>query len=77
MNYRVVLADDEPEVLRSIQRTLDWEKYGFSVAVSYTHLRAHETDSYLVCRLLLEKKKNTDIVTLRINDFHLNTHKEH
>ena len=29
------------------------------LAVSYTHLRAHETDSYLVCRLLLEKKKNT------------------
>ena len=28
-----------------------------SEAVSYTHLRAHETDSYLVCRLLLEKKK--------------------
>src|SRR5680860_1664292 len=28
-------------------------------AVSYTHLRAHETDSYLVCRLLLEQKKNT------------------
>src|SRR5680860_1550759 len=28
-----------------------------SRAVSYTHLRAHETDSYLVCRLLLEKKK--------------------
>src|SRR5665647_3879312 len=27
-------------------------------SVSYTHLRAHETDSYLVCRLLLEKKKN-------------------
>src|SRR5665647_1933553 len=25
-------------------------------SVSYTHLRAHETDSYLVCRLLLEKK---------------------
>src|SRR5665647_2461959 len=24
------------------------------MAVSYTHLRAHETDSYLVCRLLLE-----------------------
>eukprot|EP01016_Furgasonia_blochmanni_P048493 TRINITY_DN722_c0_g1_i2.p1 TRINITY_DN722_c0_g1~~TRINITY_DN722_c0_g1_i2.p1 ORF type:complete len:368 (+),score=117.36 TRINITY_DN722_c0_g1_i2:80-1183(+) len=28
------------------------------IPVSYTHLRAHETDSYLVCRLLLEKKKN-------------------
>src|SRR5680860_1776957 len=27
----------------------------FILAVSYTHLRAHETDSYLVCRLLLEK----------------------
>src|SRR5665647_2152743 len=24
------------------------------IPVSYTHLRAHETDSYLVCRLLLE-----------------------
>ena len=27
------------------------------VAVSYTHLRAHETGRNLVCRLLLEKKK--------------------
>ena len=27
--------------------------------VSYTHLRAHETRHDLVCRLLLEKKKNT------------------
>src|SRR5665647_1547188 len=26
----------------------------YTIAVSYTHLRAHETDSYLVCRLLLE-----------------------
>ena len=29
-------------------------------AVSYTHLRAHETVLDLVCRLLLEKKKNTN-----------------
>ena len=29
-----------------------------SVPVSYTHLRAHETVLDLVCRLLLEKKKN-------------------
>ena len=28
------------------------------VAVSYTHLRAHETVLDLVCRLLLEKKNN-------------------
>ena len=29
----------------------------WSLAVSYTHLRAHETVLDLVCRLLLEKKK--------------------
>ena len=28
-------------------------------AVSYTHLRAHETVLDIVCRLLLEKKKKT------------------
>ena len=28
-----------------------------NIPVSYTHLRAHETLRYLVCRLLLEKKK--------------------
>src|SRR5665648_269379 len=27
------------------------------IAVSYTHLRAHETRHDIVCRLLLEKKK--------------------
>ena len=37
-------------------------------AVSYTHLRAHETDSYLVCRLLLEKKKSTTNLSLIQND---------
>ena len=29
-------------------------------AVSYTHLRAHETALDLVCRLLLEKKKTIE-----------------
>ena len=38
------------------------ESYGNTLvelakAVSYTHLRAHETGRNLVCRLLLEKKK--------------------
>src|SRR5665811_2453214 len=33
--------------------SLGWQT---SVAVSYTHLRAHETVLDLVCRLLLEKK---------------------
>src|SRR5665647_2073166 len=37
--------------------SLDDLNEDFIVPVSYTHLRAHETDSYLVCRLLLEKKK--------------------
>src|SRR5450759_5882952 len=32
-------------------------------AVSYTHLRAHETRHDLVCRLLLEKKKKNDNTT--------------
>ena len=29
---------------------------GGFIPVSYTHLRAHETELHLVCRLLLEKK---------------------
>src|SRR5665647_2731634 len=28
-----------------------YPQLGMSTAVSYTHLRAHETDSYIVCRL--------------------------
>eukprot|EP00658_Telonema_sp_P-2_P032643 TRINITY_DN24120_c0_g1_i1.p1 TRINITY_DN24120_c0_g1~~TRINITY_DN24120_c0_g1_i1.p1 ORF type:complete len:193 (+),score=9.56 TRINITY_DN24120_c0_g1_i1:173-751(+) len=32
--------------------------YSALIPVSYTHLRAHETPEHLVCRLLLEKKKN-------------------
>ena len=35
-------------------------------AVSYTHLRAHETVLDLVCRLLLEKKKTYAEEALRI-----------
>src|SRR5665647_3852667 len=42
-----------------------WEVY--SEPVSYTHLRAHETDSYLVCRLLLEKKKKYHINKINKN----------
>ena len=34
-------------------------------AVSYTHLRAHETVLDLVCRLLLEKKKKNKIQRAR------------
>src|SRR5665647_1858845 len=43
-----------PYALVSVNK--EEEQIGIN-SVSYTHLRAHETDSYLVCRLLLEKKK--------------------
>src|SRR5680860_1255651 len=47
-------------IFDGIQRPLDkiQEASGTYIdPVSYTHLRAHETDSYLVCRLLLENKQ--------------------
>ena len=43
-----------PLVIRYVTYTLVYE----DKAVSYTHLRAHETGRNIVCRLLLEKKKN-------------------
>ena len=33
------------------------------IPVSYTHLRAHETLRYLVCRLLLEKKSYRKLIS--------------
>ena len=41
------------------------EDIGMLGAVSYTHLRAHETVLDLVCRLLLEKK---NIISKKSND---------
>ena len=38
--------------------------------VSYTHLRAHETVLDLVCRLLLEKKKQYHLPPLTANHAH-------
>ena len=48
--HRVKVIDDPT---KQLSKRLD------EVSVSYTHLRAHETVLDLVCRLLLEKKKNT------------------
>src|SRR5665647_3806771 len=45
------------------QKVVVLTNYHTPETVSYTHLRAHETDSYLVCRLLLEKKKKNKIDT--------------
>ena len=39
-------------------------------AVSYTHLRAHETVLDLVCRLLLEKNNNNLADSEVINQYH-------
>ena len=53
--HEVGIASDVPEDIKAdLRANFEGE---CSEAVSYTHLRAHETDSYLVCRLLLEKKK--------------------
>mgnify|MGYP003376600850 CR=1 FL=1 len=47
--------------------------YIVSKSVSYTHLRAHETVLDLVCRLLLEKKKNTTTyIDIILNNIQLN-----
>ena len=53
-----------PEVIirnekRMLQEAVDALFDNGRHAVSYTHLRAHETVLDLVCRLLLEKKKTT------------------
>ena len=56
---RIVIAEDSVLLREGITRLL--AEYGHEVvaaAVSYTHLRAHETVLDLVCRLLLEKKKH-------------------
>ena len=45
-----------------IRGTLDTQ--GVANPVSYTHLRAHETRHDLVCRLLLEKKKKKQPLSL-------------
>ena len=57
LSHRPVGQSAKPSAIRSLQARPTTCQLG-ATAVSYTHLRAHETDSYLVCRLLLEKKKN-------------------
>ena len=51
------LAARANDILDSNAPTQDQLESYWAAAVSYTHLRAHETLRYLVCRLLLEKKK--------------------
>ena len=56
------ITQEELSVITDVDRTyISQIEHGLRnpsfIAVSYTHLRAHETVLDLVCRLLLEKKK--------------------
>ena len=53
-------ADYAEDLMEAMARSGDGNYYYIESPqpVSYTHLRAHETVLDLVCRLLLEKKKN-------------------
>ena len=53
--FSIYKWDDGIEETKEFEITIK-SKLEFK-AVSYTHLRAHETGRNLVCRLLLEKKK--------------------
>ena len=62
-DYEVKLRIEDIHLLHYcvLKRIETWEgspsRHPQEQAVSYTHLRAHETSLHLVCRLLLEKKK--------------------
>src|SRR5678815_150875 len=48
--------EKDGETCRSPRLVIEYNTAHCFEAVSYTHLRAHETPEHLVCRLLLEKK---------------------
>src|SRR5680860_1473622 len=55
-DYDCILLDimlPDGNGLKILQQLKELNRAGSVITVSYTHLRAHETDSYLVCRLLL------------------------
>ena len=72
-NRTLCLLVSENQIASLVDATLANEVSLFTnlstrnISVSYTHLRAHETVLDLVCRLLLEKKKqqntNYDLTT--------------
>ena len=56
MTYSPMTINPSATIQEAAERMLEYQVSGLP-AVSYTHLRAHETVLDLVCRLLLEKKK--------------------
>ena len=59
MSAAIVWAVYEYFKDRFDEKPVDLSRPRYSHAVSYTHLRAHETVLELVCRLLLEKKNES------------------
>ena len=59
VEHEAAPVDGEEPLAAQLARQLRAQRR--RVAVSYTHLRAHETVLDLVCRLLLEKKNRTVI----------------
>ena len=68
------LTLDEVETVTQMVRRLAALVALAAESVSYTHLRAHETVLDLVCRLLLEKKTETqNILPLSRCSHHINS----
>ena len=67
------ISSNDEEILRNGYEAIKQIKWNGQEAVSYTHLRAHETVLDLVCRLLLEKKKNKNTNTVNLKHHALST----
>ena len=60
MSISAIDPTDRNAILTNVFDTIAIREISpITLPVSYTHLRAHETVLDLVCRLLLEKKKNS------------------
>eukprot|EP00825_Cyclidium_porcatum_P023862 TRINITY_DN2644_c0_g1_i1.p1 TRINITY_DN2644_c0_g1~~TRINITY_DN2644_c0_g1_i1.p1 ORF type:complete len:181 (-),score=18.65 TRINITY_DN2644_c0_g1_i1:47-589(-) len=70
MKFRQIVQNHSPDsatkASSQLQQSSRLNSYRLK-AVSYTHLRAHETRHDLVCRLLLEKKKKQQIIHTQLN----------
>eukprot|EP00825_Cyclidium_porcatum_P039323 TRINITY_DN4738_c0_g1_i1.p1 TRINITY_DN4738_c0_g1~~TRINITY_DN4738_c0_g1_i1.p1 ORF type:complete len:116 (+),score=20.26 TRINITY_DN4738_c0_g1_i1:152-499(+) len=62
ITYKILPRQKLPDGTFSKQKIIIQKRQQSQIQpVSYTHLRAHETRHDLVCRLLLEKKKPSEI----------------
>ena len=64
---RAFEAAKQPLITGLDQAGLVYDVSIYPGSVSYTHLRAHETGRNLVCRLLLEKKKQNKLSLIHIS----------